>query len=74
MTSPATADKPCSSHAQVTSLILGFRAWVTHKSGRSGSSTFSTLSTAMGDSRLEYWDTTLLLRDLQGRQQGLSGG
>ena len=47
---------------------------MTHKSGRSGSSTFSTLSTAMGDSRLEYWDTTLLLRDLQGRQQGLSGG
>ncbi len=30
-----------------------------------GSSTFSTLSTAMGDSRLEYWDTTLLDKDLQ---------
>ena len=47
---------------------------MTHKSGRSGSSTFSTLSTAMGDSRLEYCDTTLLLRDLQRSQQGLSGG
>lgn len=34
--------------------------------GCAGSRTFSTLSTAMGDSSEEYWDTTLLLRDLRG--------
>ena len=36
-----------------------------YNSGRAGSSTFSTLSTAMGDRRLEYCETTLLLNDLQ---------
>ena len=36
-----------------------------HKSGRAGSSTLRTLSTAMGESRDEYWLTTLLLSDLR---------
>lgn len=36
-----------------------------HMFGRAGSMTFSTESTAMGERRDEYWDTTLLLRDLQ---------
>ena len=36
-----------------------------YNSGLLGSSTLSTESTAMGDSRDEYCDTTLLLRDLQ---------
>ena len=36
-----------------------------HNSGRAGSRTFSTQSTAMGDSRLQYCDTTLLLSDLR---------
>ena len=35
-----------------------------YNSGLLGSSTLSTESTAMGDSRDEYCDTTLLLRDL----------
>lgn len=35
-----------------------------YNSGRAGSKTLSTQSTAMGDSRLEYCDTTLLLSDL----------
>ena len=34
--------------------------------GRAGSSTASTLSTAIGDSSDEYCDTTLLLNDLRG--------
>ncbi len=42
--------------------MLGMRG--THKSGRAGSSTLRTLSTAMGDSSDEYWLTTLLLSDL----------
>mmetsp|Transcript_7141 Transcript_7141/g.12308 ORF Transcript_7141/g.12308 Transcript_7141/m.12308 type:complete len:228 (+) Transcript_7141:1394-2077(+) len=32
--------------------------------GRAGSMTCVTASTAIGDSRLEYWETTLLLRDV----------
>jgi hypothetical protein len=32
--------------------------------GLSGSITLSTASTAIGDNSEEYWDTTLLLRDL----------
>ena len=43
------------------------RQWA-HKSGRAGSSTRRTLSTAMGDSSEEYWLTTLLLSDLQPAQ------
>lgn len=39
--------------------------WGAHNSGRAGSRIFSTQSTAMGDSRLEYCDTTLLLSDLR---------
>lgn len=35
-----------------------------YNSGLMGSKTFSTLSTAIGESRLEYCDTTLLLSDL----------
>lgn len=37
----------------------------THKSGLLGSRTFSTASTAIGESSCEYCDTTLLLSDLQ---------
>ena len=36
-----------------------------YNSGLMGSKTFSTLSTAIGESRLEYCDTTLLLSDLE---------
>ena len=36
--------------------------------GRAGSRTASTLSTAIGDSNDEYWDTTLLLRALHGTE------
>ena len=38
---------------------------VTHVFGRAGSSTASTLSTAIGESSEEYCDTTLLLSDLR---------
>ena len=40
-----------------------------HKSGRWGSSTRRTASTAMGDSSELYCDTTLLLSDLRMRAQ-----
>lgn len=39
-----------------------------HNSGLLGSKTLSTLSTAIGESRFEYWDTTLLLSELQRKQ------
>lgn len=39
--------------------------------GRAGSRTASTLSTAIGDSKDEYWDTTLLLRALHGTATAL---
>lgn len=47
---------------------LEFGGFGTHNSGRAGSRTFRTLSTAIGESRLEYCDTTLLLSDLHGQE------
>lgn len=45
---------------------------MTYNWGLSGSKTFRTLSTAIGESRFEYWETTLLLRELQ--QEGRTSG
>ena len=39
--------------------------------GRSGSITFKTASTAIGERRYEYCDTTLLLRDLESRMKSV---
>lgn len=43
---------------------------LTHMPGRAGSMTLSTLSTAMGDSREEYWLTTLEDSELGGQEAG----
>ena len=53
-------------HSAARGRICGSTAVeVAHKSGRAGSRTLRTLSTAIGDSSDEYCDTTLLLSDLQ---------
>ena len=57
--------------AEITSLLClsaTSQTMAAYNSGLLGSKTFSTLSTAMGESRSEYCDTTLLLSDLHNKQ------